>query len=151
MYPIYRALFFALCLSVVSVATHAEIADTKVVALINNFMQALQEPDLAASEQKILSLIHDSLKNNDKTGLKRQVREMEFAKAIRAVGRYPLPVKIVRVKQYDQTSVNLGPSPEVGHLFDYFIAKKDPQGLPAPIKIFVPTTGNPVITNFGSL
>lgn len=151
MYPIYRTLFFALCLSLVSVAVHAEAVDAKVVTLIDNFMQALQEPDLAASEQQILPLIHDSLKNNDKTGLKRQVREMEFAKAIRAAGRYPIPVNIVRVKQYDQTSVNLGPSPEAGHLFDYFIEKKDPQGLPAPIKIFIPANGNPVITNFGSL
>lgn len=151
MYPIYRTLFFVLCLSLLSVAAHAEAVDAKARALINNFMQALQEPDLAASEQKILSLIHDSLKNNDKTGLKRQVREMEFARAIRAAGRYSIPVNIVRVKQYDQTSVNLGPSPESGLLFDYFIEKKDPQGLPAPIKIFVPTTGTPVITNFGSL
>jgi hypothetical protein len=123
--------------------------DPRAIVLLNQMLQALTLPTKEESVRALVPLLHESLLNETRTGLSSDVRQFSFKKARHDAPLYDKPANVVRTNVYDQTSIRLGEKTEEGALVDYFIHKST--GMPAPVKIFFPKTGAPVITYIGNL
>jgi len=159
-----RSLLLAFGLVLAPLAAHAEEAakETKekpaasepepaAIGLLNNFMAALQIEDLEQSVKESTKYLHKSLLSKAGDDISPDLRRMGFKKARDNVKLYDVPVKITRVRPTGATSIGFKETAEKGKVVDYMLEKKGGKGLPAPVKIFFPETGDPKIAYLGSL
>lgn len=127
--------------------------DTKAVAVLNKFMNALMIEDADASAQEVMKYTHISLHNGDRTDLTQDLRSFSFKKAHDNAKFYQIPVKITRVRETKVSAIGYDETAQKGKVIDYFVAKKaGVNGMPAPVKIFFPADGSePKISYMGSL
>jgi len=121
--------------------------------LLNAFMSALLNPDEDAAAKAVMPYVHVSLLNSTKTDLTQDLRSFSFHKAWENARFYAVPVQVTRVRDDAETGIGFGSTAELGRMQSWFIAKKEGvAGLPAPIKVFFPTSGSPPrIAYMGSL
>ncbi len=126
--------------------------DERAVALLNNFIKALQLPDEAARVQACLPLLHRSLLADDKRDIEATTKKFAWTKAVKNAANYAAPIEITRLRAKGTLTLEEGDHPERGRAEDYFIAKKAGiSGLAASITLFFPENGAPKILYFGSL
>ncbi len=121
--------------------------------LLNGVMNALLIADEDQSATAVLAYVHKSLKDRTGTALTADVRQFSFKKAHQNARFYALPVQVTRVRENNGTSIGFGETAEMGRTEDHFLAKKEGEvGLPAPMTVFIPTSGGPPkIAYLGSL
>ena len=118
--------------------------DAAAKALLNKFFKALSISDFEASIKACKPMMHKSLYNAQGNDISPDLRRFGFKKAHDGAKFYTQPVNITRVRETSMSGVGFGDTAEAGQVVDYFVGKKDGVGgMPAPVKVFFPSNGNP--------
>jgi hypothetical protein len=141
------SLFFLINLNLFSIEKIQ--ADPKITNLINQLVEVLSLEDESIRIQKLLPLIHDSMKTNDKKDLFTNVKQFSYKKAVSGISRYKIPVELGEVHKGKPVTIE----GVKGRRDKYFIRKKEGStGMPAPIHVFIPEDGSEAkIIDFGSI
>lgn len=119
-----------------------DAADPVVVVTIQKFMDALNIADFEASIKAAKPYMHKTLMSADGSDISPDLRRFGFKKAHENAGGYATPVNITRVRKTATSQVGFGATAEAGAVYDYFVGKKEGAGgMPAPLKVFIPSTG----------
>ena len=124
-------------------------ADPKITNLVNQLAEFISIEDESTRIQKLLLIVHDSMKTDDKKDLNSNIKQFSYKKAVSGISRYKIPIELGEVHKGKLVTINS----IKGRRDKYFIKKKEGvSGLPAPIHIFIPEDGSEAkIIDFGSI
>lgn len=147
---------FALAVAAPGLASaETTTAEPVTASLLEPFMQALREPDVARSSKATLPFVHRSLWNGSRDDLAPDLKRFSFKKAHANAALYATPVKVVRVAPTGISAIGVAPAIEQGTVVDYFLERKAAPGAsvsPAPVRVFFPGAGGPPkVVYMGSL
>jgi hypothetical protein len=132
-------------------AAPANEPDPAAIDVINKVMTALQLDDLEQSVKESTKYLHKSLLSKAGDDISADLRRAGFKKARDNAKQYDVPVKVIRIRATGATSIGFKETAEKGKVVDYMLEKKGGKGLPTPVKIFFPESGEPKVAYIGSL
>ncbi len=119
-------------------------ADELAVQLINQLLVALKIQDDDRRQRAVVGLVHKSLLTRDGGDLDWTTKEYSYKKAYRGVHQYEYPVVVVRTTEKREQVVGFAETAERGWVQTYYIKTTDAiKGMPAPVKLFFPLSGDP--------
>jgi ketosteroid isomerase-like protein len=119
-------------------------ADELAVQMINQLLVALKIQDDNRRQRAVVGLVHKSLLTRDGGDLDWNIKEYSYKKAYRGVHQYEYPAVIVRTTDKREQVVGFAETAERGWVQTYYIKTTDAiKGMPAPIQLFFPLSGDP--------
>lgn len=128
----------------------------EVKAVLDQYVLALNAPDLDSCAVLFLPIAGGGLVNEDGTALGRDLLDFSLKKDYNNIKFYQQPAKITRVNVRKSSGDGYGASAIAGKIYKVWIAKKKGvSGMPAPVSIMVPegheTIKTPKVIGIGSL
>lgn len=128
----------------------------EVKAVLDQYVGALNAPDLDSCAVLFLPIAGGGLVNEDATALGRDLLDFSLKKDFNNVKFYVQPSKITRVNVRRSNGDGYGASAIKGKIYKIWLAKKPGvAGMPAPVSIMVPegheTIRTPKVIGIGSL
>ncbi len=128
----------------------------EVKAVLEQYVQALNAPDLDSCAVLFLPIAGGGLVNEEGDALGRDLLDFSLKKDFNNVKFYQQPVKITRVNVRKSNGDGYGASAIKGKIYKVWLAKKKGvAGMPAPVSIMVPegheTIRTPKVIGIGSL
>lgn len=119
---------------------------------IAGLIAALGQADEASRIRAALPFLHRSLLSADGRDLDPNVKRVAWKKAVANAGGLQEPMKIVRVRSKGNLTIGEGSKDvERGRVDDYFIARRDPDALPARVSLFFPQEGEPKVYDLSGI
>ena len=127
----------------------------EVRAVLDQYVQALNAPDLDSCAVLFLPIAGGGLVNEDGTALGRDLLDFSLKKDFNNIKFYTQPAKITRVNVRKSNGDGYGASAIAGKIYKVWLAKKPGvSGMPAPVSIMVPegheTIRTPKVIGIGS-
>jgi hypothetical protein len=119
-------------------------ADTRAIELINQLLVALKIEDGNRRLQAVVGLVHRSLLTSDGRDLDWNIKNYSYRKAFQSAHMYKYPAVVARTSEKRDQVVGFAESVERGWVQTYYLeVKSGGGGMPAPVQIFFPASGDP--------
>ena len=120
-------------------------------ALVENYVRILRESKSVEEAATAITPVAGGSLVNENGSLSNNTKQFGLKKDFNNIKHYANPIKITRVNKTVSKGDGYGAAKIAGDRYTVWIAKDDPaKGLPAPVTLIVPASGEPKIVNVGS-
>lgn len=122
-----------------------------VKAVVENYVRILRDSKSAEDAANAVAAIAGGSLVNENGSLSNNTKQFGLKKDFNNIKHYANPIRITRVNKTVSKGEGYGKTKIAGDRYTVWIAKDDPaKGLPAPVTLIVPGSGEPKIVNVGS-
>lgn len=128
-----------------------ESLPANVKAVVENYVRILRESKSVEEAATAITPIAGGSLVNENGSLSNNTKQFGLKKDFNNIKHYANPIKITRVNKTISRGDGYGAAKIAGDRYTVWIAKDDPaKGMPAPVTLIVPASGEPKIVNVGS-
>ena len=128
-----------------------ESLPANVKSVVENYVRILRESKSVEEAATAITPIAGGSLVNENGSLSNNTKQFGLKKDFNNIKHYANPIKITRVNKTVSKGDGYGAAKIAGDRYTVWIAKDDPaKGLPAPVTLIVPASGEPKIVNVGS-
>lgn len=128
-----------------------ESLPANVKAVVENYVRILRESKSVEEAATSVAPLAGGSLVNENGSLSNNTKQFGLKKDFNNIKHYANPIKITRVNKTVSKGEGYGAAKIAGDRYTVWIAKDDPaKGLPAPVTLIVPASGEPKIVNVGS-
>jgi len=128
-----------------------ESLPAKVKAVVENYARILRESKSVEEAATAIAPIAGGSLVSENGSLSNNTKQFGLKKDFNNIKHYANPIKITRVNKTISKGDGYGAAKIAGDRYTVWIAKDDPaKGMPAPVTLILPASGEPKLVNVGS-
>ena len=128
-----------------------ESLPAKVKAVVENYARILRESKSVEEAATAIAPIAGGSLVNENGSLSNNTKQFGLKKDFNNIKHYANPIKITRVNKTISKGDGYGAAKIAGDRYTVWIATDDPaKGMPAPVTLILPASGEPKLVNVGS-